>query len=136
MRAVMPYKGKTMATYGTYNSPGGFKLTLYGVVVLAGFFLMYLLVRGMYHEHPTPTINADRAQLRKKTRLEITAKANDALNNAGWVDQNKKIVRLPIARAMELTIERYKQPEASHSNLVARVQKATAPAPAQPSPFE
>jgi|1185.fasta_scaffold1123021_2 hypothetical protein len=128
-----------MASYGTYNSPGGFKLTLYGIVILAAFFVMFLIVRGMYHEHPFQPINAERAQLRKKTRMELTAKATEALNTAGWVDQNKKIVRLPVARAIELTIEAYKRPEAARSNLIARVQKASAPAPAQPaqpSPFE
>jgi len=125
-----------MATYGNYNSPGGFKLTLYGIVIFAAFFFMFYLVRGMYHEQPYQPINADRALARKKARTELTAKATEALNTAGWVDQNKKIVRLPVGRAMALTIEAYKNPEAARSNLITRVQKASAPAPAQPSPFE
>jgi|SRR5436190_20481666 len=125
-----------MATYGNYNSPGGFKLTLYGIVIFAAFFVMFYLVRGMYHEHPSQPINAERAQARKKARMELTAKATEALNAPGWVDQNKKIVRLPIARAMELTIENYKNSDAARSNLIARAQKAAAPAPAQPNPFE
>jgi hypothetical protein len=128
-----------MAAYGTYNTPSGFKLTLYGIIVLIGFFAMFYLVRGMYHEHLPPAINAERAAARKKTRIELNAKATEMLNTAGWVDQNKKLVRLPVSRAMEMIIELYKSPEAGHSNLVARSKKASIPAPAapaQPSPFE
>jgi hypothetical protein len=125
-----------MATYGTYNSPGGFKLSIYGFFILIGFFVMFWLVRGMYHEQPYQPVNADRGLARKKARMELSAKAIEALNTPGWVDQNKKIVRLPIARAMELTIENYKNPEAARSNLITRAQKAAAPAPAQPNPFE
>jgi hypothetical protein len=37
-----------MANHGTYNSPGGFKLTVYGIVIAACFLLMFYVVRGMY----------------------------------------------------------------------------------------
>ena len=128
-----------MAAYGTYNTPGGFKLTIYGIIVLAGFLVMFYVARAMYHEHTPQPVNAERAAARKKTRIEITAKAEETLKTSGWVDENKKIVRLPIARAMELVIQGYQNPEAGHSNLVERSKKASVPAPAapaQPSPFE
>jgi hypothetical protein len=120
-----------MATYGTYNSPGAFKLTVYGVVIAFSFFAMFYLVRSAYREYNPPPINQARALERTKVRKELTTKATDALNNPGWVDQAKGIVRLPIARAMQMTIEAYQNPEAAHSNLVGRSQKAAAPAPVQ-----
>lgn len=131
-----------MATYGTYNTPGGFKLTVYGLIVIIGFLAMFYMARSMYHENRPQPINAARAAERKSTRLELTAKAEEALKTSGWVDQQKQIVRLPIARGMELVVQGYANPEAAHANLVERSKKASAPAPAapaapaQPSPFE
>jgi len=120
-----------MATYGTYNSPGGFKLTVYGVVIAAGFFVMFYLVRSAYHEYNPPPVNRARALERAKVRNELTTKAISNLTTSGWVDQAKGIVRLPIARAIQMTIEAYQSPEAAHSNLVARSKKSEAPAPVQ-----
>ena len=61
------------------------------------------------------------------------------LTTYGWVDQPKGVVRLPIAEAMQLTLRDWQNPAAARSNLIARVEKATAAppaAPAKPSAFE
>jgi hypothetical protein len=120
-----------MATYGTYNSPGPFKLTVYGVVIAACFFVMFYMVRRSYREYQAPPINHARALERIKARQELTTKAISNLTTLGWVDQPKGIVRLPIARAMEMTIQAYQNPEAAHSNLVARSKQSEKPAPVQ-----
>ncbi len=122
-----------MATYGTYNSPGGFKLTIYGIVIIGLFFTLFFFTRGMYRENRTERPNATaRAAERIKARDELRKTTAAALANGGMVDTNKGIVRIPIARAMQLTVEAYQNPQAAHSNLVARAQKAAEPAP-QPS---
>ena len=122
-----------MARYGTYNSPGGFKLTIYGIAIVVLFFAMYYFTRGMYRENATSRPGAKvRAEERLKARNELRATTAAALSNGGMVDTNKGIVRIPIARAMEMTVKAYENPEAARSNLVARSQKAAAPAP-QPS---
>jgi hypothetical protein len=120
-----------MATYGTYNSPGAFKLTVYGVVIALCFFAMFYVVRSAYRDYNPRPINEARALERAKVRKELTDKAQEALNSPGWVDPAKGIVRLPIARAMQLTVEAYENPESAHSNLVTRAEKAAAPAPQQ-----
>jgi Na+-transporting methylmalonyl-CoA/oxaloacetate decarboxylase gamma subunit len=128
-----------MATYGTYNSPGPIKIAFYGIGILFAFLIMFYVVRGMYREENRGPVNAARAEQRIKARKDLEAKNAALLNTAGWVDSNKAIVRLPIARAMELTVDGYRNPGAAHSNLVARSQKAAEPAPAapeQPSQFE
>jgi len=120
-----------MATYGTYNTPGPFKLTVYGIVIIACFLAMFYFTRSMYRGNfPTP-INQDRAAERAKTRKELNEKANAELAAMGWVDKPRGIVRLPIDRAMQMTIQAYQNPTQAHSNLVARAQKAAAPAPVQ-----
>ena len=120
-----------MATYGTYNSPGAFKLTVYGVVIAASFFIMFCMVRSAYYGyHPQP-LNHERALERAKAREAVAGKAFTNLTTAGWVDQAKGIVRLPIDRAMKMTVEAYQNPEAAHSNLVARSKQSEKPAPVQ-----
>ena len=116
-----------MANYGTYNSPGGFKLTVYGIVIAACFLLMFYVVRGMYIQNNPGRVNSARAAERIKARNDLREKTSSALLQGGMVDTNKGIVRLPIARAMQLTVEAYQDPEAARSNLVARAQKAAEP---------
>lgn len=122
-----------MAQYGTYNSPGGFKLTVYGIAIVVLFFAMYYFTRGMYRDNSTSRPGATaRAAERIKARDELRTKTAAALSNGGVIDTNKGLVRIPISRAMEMTVKAYEDPAAARSNLAARAQKAAAPAP-QPS---
>jgi hypothetical protein len=116
-----------MATYGTYKSPGGFKLTIYGIVIAACFLVMLYVTRNMFRENNPGRINSARSAERIKARDEIRAKTAEALTKGGMVDTNKGSVRLPIARAMQLTVQAYQNPESVRSNLVARAEKAAAP---------
>jgi hypothetical protein len=120
-----------MATYGTYNSPGPFKLTVYGTVIAACFFIMFYMVRSAYRESNPQAINHARALERVKFRQEVAGKARTNLTTVGWVDVAKGIVRLPIDQAMKMTVEAYKNPEAAHSNLFARSKQSEKPAPVQ-----
>ena len=122
-----------MARYGSYNSPGGFKLTIYGIVIVMLFLAMFYFTRNMYRENPTGRPGATaRSQERIKARTELRDKTTAALNNGGVIDTNKGLVRIPIKRAMEMTVKAYEKPESARSNLAERAQKAAAPAP-QPS---
>lgn len=57
---------------------------------------------GMQEKFPAPRLQVapekDLAALREKASAE--------LNNYGWIDKNAGVVRIPIARAMELTVQR------------------------------
>lgn len=109
------------------------------LLILAGLLVAGLLAHEMVRITRPAPIEADRAALRSKTLAELRAANADALNNYGWVDQGKGIVRLPIARAMELTLKEWQDPAAARAALIAREEKAAAPAPAaapQPSQFE
>ena len=116
-----------MANYGTYNRPGGFKLTVYGMVIAACFVMMFYIVRGMYIENNPGRVNSARAAERIKARNELREKTSTALLQGGAIDTNKGLVRIPIARAMQMTVEAYQNPETARSNLIARAQKAAEP---------
>jgi hypothetical protein len=86
-----------------------------------------------------PPINADRAALRSKALADIRAAEAIALNTPGWVDQDRGIVRLPIATAMQLSESTAQNPAAARADLIARAEKAAAPLPKvapKPSAFE
>jgi hypothetical protein len=78
--------------------------------------------------------------VRTKALAELRAAEAQALNNVGWVDPAKNIVRLRIEDAMTIVERDWGQnPAAARSNLITRVEKATAAppkAPQKPSEFE
>jgi hypothetical protein len=112
-----------MSEYQQFKS----SLAIYALGVIGSFLIVGLLIWAMYHfTHPAP-ITQNRAAERKKNLTEIRMAESESLNHYGWVDQGKGIVRLPIARAMELTLQQYeKSPTAFRSNIVAAAEKGAA----------
>jgi len=111
--------------------------TLWCIIIAVGgtFLIVAGLVEVMQkYTRPAPLGQA-RIQERKKFLAEIQAANADALNNYGWQDQAKGLVRLKISEAMRLTIQEYQNPAAARSNLTARADKAfAAPPPAPKAP--
>lgn len=108
--------------------------------ILGSFLIVAALVWAMrYYVRPAP-LGEDRAAVRAKALAELRAAEADALANAAWLDQAKGVVRLPIAEAMRIVERDWGQnPAAARSNLIDRVEKATAlppKAPEKPSAFE
>jgi hypothetical protein len=86
-----------------------------------------------------PAIDADRAAVLTKALAEIHAAENTSLNNAGWIDQSRGIVRLPIETAVQLAAQAWQHPASARADLNARAEQAAAPAPKapeKPSAFE
>ena len=110
------------------------------IAILGAFLIVAALVWAMRHYTQPEPLNASRAAERAKALAEIRAAETGALNNTGWIDQSKGIVRLRIEDAMNLVEREWQDPAAARSNLIARVEKANPapppPAPAKPSPFE
>ena len=106
--------------------------------VVASLIFVVLVVVVKFSVH-VPAIDADASAARAKALAEIRAIENQSLNTAGWVDQSRGIVRLPIDTAMQKTIQAWRNPMQARADLIARQQKASKPAPAapaKPSAFE
>ena len=102
-------------------------------------FIFAILVLEMKHAMHPPAIDADAAATRAKALAELRAAEDKALNHPGWIDRDRGLVRLPISVALEITEREWQDPATARSNLIARVEKATAPAapaPAKPNLFE
>ena len=113
---------------GTRQNPASF------IGILGAFLIVAGLVYAMNYYPRPPPLNQARVVERKKALAEIRAENEKALNNYEVADPGKGIVRLKIERAMELIIDEYKNPMAARTNLVARAERAGAPAPKPPEP--
>src|SRR5206468_12071139 len=104
------------------------KLTVYAVAILAVLLIGYILIHAMRAYVPTEAVNAKRAAERAAAQAEVRATAQKELHgDAVYINRNNGVVRLPIDRAMQLVVEGGKDPAAFRSNLLSRVEKATAP---------
>lgn len=106
--------------------------------VIASLVFIVLVVVVKLSTRP-PAIDADRAGLISSTLYQIRTNEVASLNSPGWVDKNRGTVRLPIQIAIQLTVQAWQNPSAARADLIARAQKAVAPAPkAAPkaNPFE
>jgi hypothetical protein len=109
------------------------------IAFIAGSVIFAVLVVAMKFLVNVPAIDADSAALRTKALFEIHTNEIASLNNAGWVDQPRGIVRLPIATAIQITESNWQNPAAARADLIAREEKASLPAPKvapKPNPFE
>ena len=102
------------------------------IVALATFLLMAFLVRQMVRYTAPAPLGADRGAARAKDNTQIRAEGAQTLSSYGYVEQPKGIVRVPIDEAMKLTVEGYKNAAQFRSNLLSRLDKATAAAPKPP----
>lgn len=114
------------------HKPGASRATVYAIAILGTFLITAALVWWMYHyTHPAP-LGADRVQERHKNLREQRDAEAKVLSEYDWQDRGKEIVRLPIQRAVELTLQEWQNPAAARSNLIARAEKAAVPAPKPP----
>ena len=122
------------------SQPTGERTALaYVAGVLGAFLIVAALVWAMSHYTQPPPLGEDRIAIRKKALAELREKEAEELNTYGWVDQGKGVVRLPIFVARKLALDAWQNPAAARSNLISRVEKATAAppkVPEKPSPFE
>jgi len=113
----------------------------FGIVLLFALFgVIVLAIIG-----PSPR-RSDYEETRAKKRVEnlktLRDEADKALTSYAWVDKNKGLARIPIERAMELTVaDLAKQKPAPAGPIAAPTPEAQAtagagasPAPAAPAP--
>ncbi len=110
------------------------RLAAYVVGILGSFLIVAVLVKVMHdYAYPAP-LGADRAELRRKNLADLKAANAEVLNLYAWQDQAKGVVRLPVERALELTVQEWQNPAAARSNLIDRAEKANVAPPKPPEP--
>src|SRR5436189_5764812 len=79
-----------------------------GALVIVG--IVALVVYKYLQPEP---LGKNRAQERATALAEVQHADEDALQNVGWVDQGKGLVRLPIQAAMNLVEREWQNPPAA-----------------------
>ncbi|PYJ89248.1 MAG: hypothetical protein DME71_10360 [Verrucomicrobia bacterium] len=107
--------------------------TWFGVVLLFALFgVIVLAVIG-----PAPR-GSDYEETRAKKRVDnlktLREETEKALTTYGWIDKNKGVARIPIDRAMELTIAKLAQQKPAPAGPIATPEPLPAVAPASPAP--
>ena len=107
--------------------------TWLGIVCLFVLFgLIVLAVIG-----PSPR-TSDYEEMRSKKRMEklktLHEESQKELTTYAWVDKNKGVARIPIDRAMEVTVADLAQKKPSPAGPIATPAAQTAPAGASPAP--
>jgi hypothetical protein len=111
----------------------------FGIVLLFALFgVIVLAIIG-----PTPR-GSDYEEVRAKKRMEnlktLREEADKALTTYGWIDKNKGVARIPIERAMELTVADLAKQKPAPAGPIATPQTQTtasagaSPVPASPAP--
>jgi len=103
-----------------------------GIVLLFLFFGIFVLVLVAATPHGD-TYEAKRAEAREKKLNDARNAATKELNSYAWVDKGKGIARIPIDRAVQLTVRDLASKKPAPANPIATPAEAPAPA-ASPAP--
>ena len=111
------------------------EVAINAVAVVGVLLIMAGLIWLMYfYTQPAPVDEARWVE-RQRNLAEVNAQNKEQLDNYAWIDQGRGIVRLPVARAMELTIQEWQNPAAGRTHLLALLERSVPPsAPAVTAP--
>jgi hypothetical protein len=89
----------------TASSPKNFWVTLAAIIGGFAIFLLILFIAYL-PQKPAPLPEGTKTpEERAATLADLRAKEKAAVTTYGWVDQPTGVVRLPVDRAVELTIK-------------------------------
>lgn len=111
---------------------------------LAAWFIgaagTFLLVGGLawwiFQRTQPAGVDLARAKLRFQYLAEVQAEAHKFQTTSEVLDKAKGIYRIPITNAVEVMLRLWQDPAAGRSNLLSRIDKATAKPPEKPNEYE
>jgi hypothetical protein len=104
-----------------------------GVILLFLFFGIFVLVFVAATPHGN-NYEQKRAEARKKKLNDARNAAAQELNSYAWLDKGKGVARIPIDRAMQLTLRDLASKKPAPANPIATPAEAAAPAASPPPP--
>jgi hypothetical protein len=115
------------------NTPKIRAASVWFIAIVGAFLIMAWLVSYVRKYTAPPPLNQARIEERRKAFAELEASNAEMLNNYGWVDQSKGLVRLPLDRAISLTFQEWQNPAGARAKLLALAEKSAATPPAAPA---
>jgi hypothetical protein len=104
-----------------------------GVVLLFLFFGIFVFVLVSATPHGN-NYEQKRAEARVKKLNDARNAATEELNSFAWVDKGKGVARIPIDRAMQLTLRDLASKKPEPANPIVAPAEAAAPAASPPPP--
>ena len=89
----------------TVESKASYLPSLLAVIGFFAIFLIILQVAYVPNAAPMAGTGLKTPEERKAILAELNGKTQTAATSYGWVDKDKGIVRIPLERAIELTIK-------------------------------
>ena len=93
-------------TSSNKSDPGGFKVMVSAIGYIGVMLIFMPIVYFSYISNRPSPIDERIIDERLQTLAEVRANQHNAAANYGWVDRSQGIVRIPIERAMELTVRK------------------------------
>ena len=103
------------------------KNVAYGIAILGAFLIVGGLTWIMVKQTTPAAITKARELERIKNLKDLRAASGDQINSYGYADQPKGLVRIPISKAIDLTLQEWKDPAKGRAGLIERIEKATKP---------
>lgn len=91
------------------ESKGSFAATLLAAIGGFAIFALILVVAYLPKKVETVGDGVKTPEQRKAALAELQGKEQSAATTYAWIDKDKGVVRLPIDRAIELTIQEHKK---------------------------
>jgi hypothetical protein len=102
-----------------------------GFIAASLIFIVLVVIANFCRN--APAIDAARGNAISSALYQIRTNEVASLNSAGWIDHDHGVVRLPIETAIQIAAQEWRNPAEARADLIARAQKAVAPAPKQPA---
>lgn len=99
----------------------------YGIAILGAFLIVGGLTWIMIKQTSPAPMGKAREMERLKNLKELRAATSDQINSYGYADQPKGLVRIPVSKAIDLTLQEWKDPAKGRAGLIERIEKATKP---------
>jgi hypothetical protein len=116
------------------------RVAAYTIAILGTFLVgagLVWILNSIIRPEP---VNTARTEERRKAQRELQAAATDQLTSYAFLDAGKGLVRLPVDRAMSLAVQKWQDPAAARTELLARFNRFNPPPPPKqpekPSEFE
>lgn len=98
---------------------------------------LFGVLSWMVINRPAPLkFDEERSRLRRQYAEEMQSSNRIASTTYGWIDSRRGIVRLPLEKAMEMSVSLWQDPASARSNLLERLAKATLKLPPKPNIYE
>ena len=94
-----------MSNHSESNEPSK-KSYAVSVATFCGVLLLFLLIITVaYLPNMPQSVNEDIIKERKAKLAEVNAKQRELVTSYEWVDKAENVVRIPVERAMQLTVK-------------------------------